>query len=101
MANQILYKNKSHLVLHQLIESMTRRHISRTAETPWTSLEKYAIFFKAHPLSLSKLYKLVTYDLKLMVKSEYRSQTSLESLYNDFPPELKELKKVGVAKQFL
>jgi transposase len=101
MANQILSMNKLHLVLRLLIEGKSRRHISRSAEISRTSVDKYAHIFNAHPQSLLELYKLEDYDLQLIVKPEYRSKSSLEVLYDSFPSAVKELKKVGVTKQFL
>lgn len=101
MANQILSMNKLHLVLRLLIEGKSRRHISRSAEISRTSVDKYANIFNAHPLSLSELFKLENYDLQLIVKPEYQSKSSLEVLYDVFPSAVKELKKVGVTKQFL
>jgi transposase len=101
MANQILSMNKLHLVLRLLIEGKSRRQISRSAEISRTSVDKYANIFNAHPLSLSELYKLENCDLQLIVKPEYQSKSSLEVLYDVFPSAVKELKKVGVTKQFL
>ncbi len=101
MANQILSMNKLHLVLRLLMEGKSRRHISRSAEISRTSVDKYANIFNAHPLSLSELYKLEDFDLQLIVKPEYQSKSSLEVLYDVFPSAVKELKKVGVTKQFL
>lgn len=101
MANQILSMNKLHLVLRLLIEGKSRRHISRSAEISRTSVDKYANIFNAHPQSLLELYKLEDYDLQLIVKPEYRIKPSLEVLYDSFPSAVKELKNVGVTKQFL
>ena len=101
MANQILSMNKLHLVLRLLIDGKSLRHISRTAEISRNTVDKYAHIFNFHPLSLLELYKLDDYDLQLMLKPEYRSKSSLEVLYDSFPTAVKELKKVGVTKQFL
>ncbi len=101
MANQILSMNKLHLVLRLLIAGKSQRHISRTAEISRNTVEKYAHFFNAHPLSLLELYNLADCDLQLIVKPKYRIKSSLEVLYDGFVSSIKELKKVGVTKQYL
>lgn len=101
MANQILSMNKLHLVLRLLIDGKSRRYISRTAEISRKSVDKYVHVFNTHPLSLLELSKLDDYDLQLIVKPEYRSKTSLETLYLGFDSDIIELKKVGVTKHYL
>jgi transposase len=101
MANQILSMNKLHVVLRLLIELKSRRYISRTAEISRTSVDNYASIFNAHPLSLLELSRLDAYDLQLIVKPDYRTKSSLELLYEGFAGVIKELKRVGVTKQFL
>ena len=101
MANQILSMNKLHLVLRLLMEGKSRRYISRIVEISRNSVDKYIHIFNSHPLGLHELHKLDDYDLQLIVKPEYQSKSSLETLYDGFASVVKELKKVGVTKQFL
>ena len=101
MANQIISMNKLHLVLRMLMDGKPRRSISRMAEVSRTTVDKYAQIFHSHPLSLLELYKLDEYDLQAIVKPESRSKPSLELLYGEFDTAVKELKRVGVTKQFL
>lgn len=100
MSNQILSMNKLHLVLRLLIDGKSRRHISRTAEISRNSVDKYVQVFNSHPLSLSELHKLDDHDLQLIVKPEYRSKTSLETLYSEFSTSVQELKKQALLNSF-
>lgn len=93
--------NKLHLVLRMLMDGRSRRSISRMAEVSRTTVDKYAQIFHSHPLSLLELYNLDEYDLQAIVKPESRSKPSLELLYGEFDTAVKELKRVGVTKQFL
>lgn len=83
------------------MEGKSRRYISRIVEISRNTVDKYTHIFNSHPLSLHELHKLDDYDLQLIVKPEYQSKSSLEVLYDGFPSVVKELKKVGVTKQFL
>ncbi|MCP9746404.1 helix-turn-helix domain-containing protein, partial [Lacihabitans sp. CS3-21] len=84
MANQILSMNKLHLALRLLMEGKSRRYISRIVEISRNSVDKYIHIFNSHPLGLHELHKLDDYDLQLIVKPEYQSKSSLETLYDGF-----------------
>jgi hypothetical protein len=95
MANQILSRNKLHLVLRLLIVGKSRRYISRIVEISRNYVDKFTHIFNFHPLGLHELHKLDDYDLLLIVKHEYQSKSSLETLYDGFAPVVKELKNDG------
>lgn len=101
MANQILSMNKLHLILRLLVEGRSQRSISRTAEISRGSVAKYVAIFASQEFSLSELLTLSEFELQQIVKPNFKQKPSLEVLYASFPKAIKELKKVGVTKQFL
>ena len=101
MANQILSMNKLHLILRLLIDDKSKRYISRILSISRNSVDKYVTLFSAHPYSLSELYKLPESELNDIVQPGYKPKTSKIQLYEHFNWAVKELKKVGVTKQFL
>lgn len=101
MANQILSMNKLHLILRLLIEGKSLRHISRSVSISRNTADKYATLFGAHPYSLGELYKLPEAELNEVVKPGYKPNTSQLQLQEHFNWAVKELKKVGVTKQYL
>lgn len=101
MANQILSMNKLHLILRLLLEGESRRHISRTSEVSRKTVDKYVHIFNSHPFSLFELQKLGEYDLQQIVKPGFKQKPTLVALNEYFPTVVKELKKVGITKQFL
>ena len=101
MANQVLSMNKLHLILRLLLDGKSRRYISRTSEVSRKAVDKYVHIFNSHPFSLFELQKLGEYDLQQIVKPGFKKKPTLETLYEYFPTVVKELKKVGITKQFL
>ena len=101
MSNQILSMNKLHLILRLLIDGRSQRSIGRAAEISKGSVAKYAAIFASHEFSLSELLALSEFDLQQIVKPNFKQKSSLALLYESFPKAIKELKKVGVTKQYL